>query len=196
VSSGSPPRPGRRPRKRHRGTDSRVSRVSASASPRARANQFPNARGTPRPRPLEEVQRCSGDARLSEPVVHVLHGRIRTEGAYDGVPRGGVELDPRSGFVVDVGTGHWDSPSIEATGRSSRGFILSQRDRGTWPVRLTGQTKVADRGGSPRRDLVAFMASPPGWPGAPPRVRRCGTPPRRVGRAASCSPPEAPRPQP
>ena len=41
-----------------------------------------------------------------------------------------------------------------------------------------------------------FMASPPDRPGVPVRVRRCGTPPRRVGRAVSCSPPADPRPQP
>lgn len=52
------------------------------------------------PLPREEVHGARTDPRFGEGVGHVLQGRIRSEGSYDGVPRGGVELDPwRSSLI-------------------------------------------------------------------------------------------------
>ena len=89
------------------------------------------------------------------------------------------------------------SPAVDADAASSR----FRADRpASEAVALPGPS--GKRRGPARRDARICAeerlvnASPPDRPGAPARVRRCGTPRRRVGRAASCSPPADPRPQP
>jgi hypothetical protein len=120
--------------------DSSDPRASERPSLSARVNQFPNRsrKATP-PAPSRKCTVFGSIPASASASANALHGGIRSEGSYDGVPRGGVKLDPGRCVVIDVGTWH-GTPVHRASGRSGAGSMLTQLDRGASPAPLSGLT--------------------------------------------------------